>query len=107
MADALSAITLTSACVASVLGFAWLAMAMQVHWKQVHTGAGPTRLHQRALRLLGSLGLAASLGRCLAADATSMAILVWMLLLACGAIVVALTLCWRPRALRLIWPWRD
>jgi hypothetical protein len=57
-----------------------------------------------ALRTLGGLGLLSSLGLCLLADHASMAVLVWVMLLAGGALLIALTLAWKPEALRVLWP---
>lgn len=88
----------------SLLGFAWIALAMRVHWIRVHGGAGPTRKTQALLRAAGSIALAAALGLCAIADPASMAVLVWMLLLAAAVVVVALMLRWRPAVLRWSWP---
>lgn len=88
----------------TALGFAWLALAMEVHWEQVHGHSGPAPIHQRMLRVMGSLLLVASLVLCLAADHASMAVLVWAMLLAGAAILVAFMLSWRPGWLRVVWP---
>ncbi|WP_259371794.1 DUF3325 family protein [Rubrivivax gelatinosus] len=49
----------------------------------------------------------ASLAACLRADPPSMAVLVWLMLLAAAALAVAFALAWRPALLRLAWPrWR-
>lgn len=86
------------------LGFAWLALAMDSHWEQVHGQAGPPRTQQKLLRLLGSALLAASLALCLLADHATMAALVWLMLLAGGVVAVAFALAWRPSWLRVLWP---
>jgi hypothetical protein len=39
------------------------------------------------------------------ADRASMAVLVWLMLLAGTAPLIAFTLAWRPQLLRLLWPW--
>jgi len=49
-------------------------------------------------------GLAASAALCFIADRPSMAVLVWVMLLAGAAVFVALTLARWPRRLRLLWP---
>jgi hypothetical protein len=89
---------LALAFVACAAGFGWLALAMDVHWQQVHaaddTGSRPQR---RALRMLGIAGLVVSLWACLRADHPSIAALVWVLMLAAAAALVAFTLAWRPR----------
>ncbi|GAA5232543.1 DUF3325 domain-containing protein [Verticiella sediminum] len=100
------ALWLALAAVLSVAGMAWLALAMDVHWVQVmgrpsHDAAGVPRL----LRCIGAAALALSLLACLMADAPSMAVLVWVMLLAGAATSIALMLAWRAPALRLLWPW--
>lgn len=92
----LAPLYLTAAAAAAVLGFAWLALAMDAHWKQVFGPAEPSAAARRALRVLGTTALLASLGLCLLADRPSMAVLVWVMLLAAGAALVAMTLAWRP-----------
>jgi hypothetical protein len=92
-----AALYLMAAAVATLLGFAWLALAMDAHWKQVFGQIEPKANTRRVLRVLGGAALLASLGLCLLADRPSMAALVWVMLLALGALVVALALAWRPR----------
>lgn len=80
----------------NVVGLSWIALAMEVHWRQVR---GPRPLAARtaiALRGLGVLALSSSLGLCLRADHASMASLVWIMSLATAALSVAFTLAWRP-----------
>jgi hypothetical protein len=93
---------LAAALLCAQLGMIWLALAMDVHWKQVHAAprAPSTVL---ALRSLGCMALAASLACCLLADTGTMAVLVWMMLLPMGAAITAFVLSWRPRA--LAWSW--
>ena len=98
---------LAGAGLATVLGFAWLALAMESHWHQVHGGTEPTPATRLALRVLGSVSLVASAVMCAIADRPSMAALVWLMWLAAAAPLVALTLAWRPRLLRVLWPWGD
>lgn len=95
---------LKGAAVSALLGFAWLALAMDAHWRQVHLQAELQPGSRGALRILGCIGLLGSLGLCLRADHASMAVLVWLMLLAGAALIVALTLAWRPRSLRMLWP---
>lgn len=89
----------------SVVGFAWLALAMETHWQQVRGGMAPSSKGRVALRVLGVLFLAISLGLCLWADHASMAALVWPMALASGAVTVAMLLAWRPRWLAPLAAW--
>lgn len=104
-----AALLLAGAALLSVWGFAGLALAMDAHWQQVFGPArgaeqAPSTAMRRLLRTLGSLLLLASLGLCLRADHPSMAVLVWLMLLAGGALLLAMVLAWRPHWLRLLWP---
>ncbi|QPF73254.1 DUF3325 domain-containing protein [Roseateles sp. DAIF2] len=91
---------LAGALLAALLGLAWLALAMDVHWEQVRgRGAPQPRGAVRALRVLGVLALAGSLWLCLLVDHVSMASLVWLMALAAAALTVAFTLSWKPRLL--------
>ncbi|WAC71194.1 DUF3325 domain-containing protein [Roseateles sp. SL47] len=89
---------------AAIVGFGWLALAMDVHWEQAQGQRPQPAPVVRLLRVLGSLALAASLGLCLTADHASMAVLVWFMLLAAAVLTVAMTLSWRPQWLRCLWP---
>ena len=95
---------LTLALLCSAAGAGWMALAMETHWKQVqvHTAPVPDRGKARLLRVLGGLALSASLGLCLSVDHPSMAALVWIMTLAASALLIALTLAWRPRLLRVL-----
>jgi len=95
-------VLLGGAAVSAVIGFGWLALAMDTHWEQVHGEASPTPAAVRALRVAGALALAVSLVLCLSADHPSMAALVWLMLLAGSAAAIAATLSWQPRWLRLL-----
>lgn len=97
---------LAGACVASLAGFAWLALAMEDHWQQVFGDRATTPSHarQRTLRVMGACGLVVSGVLCFAADRPSMAALVWILFMALGAVSVALTLAWKPALLRFACP---
>ncbi|NKI95512.1 DUF3325 domain-containing protein [Rhizobacter sp. SG703] len=100
------ALLLAAALLFSAGGIAWLALAMEVHWQQAHGSAtGPGRRTATALRVLGSAALLASLVACLVADHATMAVLVWVMSLAASALLVALTLAWRPRWLAWLAPW--
>nr|WP_297530445.1 DUF3325 domain-containing protein [uncultured Roseateles sp.] len=97
-------VLLSAAAVNAVLGFGWLALAMDTHWEQVHGEEAPKAATARNLRAAGVLALALSLGLCLQADHPSMAALVWLMLLAGSAAAIAATLSWRPRWLKVLWP---
>ena len=92
-------ILLIAALGVSTLGMGWLALAMDVHWKQVRGPDAQSRGHRIFLRSLGSTSLVASLVLCLLADTATMAVLVWMMMLAVAAIVIAFALSSRPRVL--------
>jgi len=88
-----SALWLLAASATSLLGMVWLALAMEVHWEQVmHRPASVVCTTRRCLRGLGAAALALSLLACLMADRPSMAVLVWAMLLAGSAVLVALLL---------------
>ena len=88
-----------------VAGFGWLALAMDVHWRQAHRGAAPGARGRRVLRGLGAVALAVALAACLGADHATMAVLVWVMLLAAAALSVAFMLSWRPRWLAPLVAW--
>jgi hypothetical protein len=95
---------LSVAALTCLTGFAWLALAMDVHWTQVRD----TPVHERpvrTLRLLGGVSLLLSLMACLQADQPGMALLVWVMLLAASAKSVALALAWKPSWLRPLVSW--
>lgn len=91
---------LLAAIMLCVSGMAWLALAMDVHWKQVNSGALPAQ-SVRSLRVTGYSALFGSLVCCLVVDHATMASLVWIMLLAGSALTIAFTLSWRPHWLRV------
>lgn len=95
---------LTAALLASVVGMAWLALAMPAHGQQVW-GAAVSAAHARVLRVLGATALSASLVLCLCCDHASMAALVWVMSIAGAALVIAMMLAWRAGWLALLTPW--
>ncbi len=100
------ALLLTLAMLCSAGGLAWLALAMEVHWQQARGAhASAARTTVVGLRLLGAVELFASLLICLHADHPSMAVLVWVMSLAAGAVGVALLLAWRPHWLAWLVAW--
>jgi hypothetical protein len=101
------ALWLTTAAALTLAGMGWLALAMEVHWGQVmHRPAEAAARTRRVLRALGTAALPLSLLACLMADRPSMAVLVWVMLLAGSAAAIAMTLARRPQALRALWPTR-
>jgi uncharacterized protein DUF3325 len=96
---------LLSGLLATLLGMGWLALAMDAHWAQLRGDAARSRGVIAALRVLGAAGLSTSLVLCLLADTATMAVLVWMMMLAVSAFTVAFLLSWRPRALSPLIAW--
>lgn len=98
-------IALILATLSCFVGFGWLALAMNAHWQQVmKTTSAPSPQTRGRLRLLGLTGLLVAVVFCFIADRPSMAVLVWLMLLAACAPSVAILLAWRPHLLRLLWP---
>lgn len=80
------------------IGMGFLALSLEVHWRQVSKAStGP---NQKMLRTAGAVALAGALMFCLMADHASMAVLVWVMLLAGSAFFVSLLLAWFPFLLR-------
>jgi uncharacterized protein DUF3325 len=98
-------VMLVAALLACVLGFAWLALAMEPHWRQVRGDAPISRRAVTMLRVLGAAALFVSLLLCLQVDHVSMASLVWVMALASAALIITFTLSWRPRALAWLVAW--
>jgi hypothetical protein len=88
-----------------VLGFAWLALTLEPHWRQVRGDAPLPAAVVPVLRTLGVAALGASLVLCALADHPSMVALVWPMALAVAALVVAFTLAWKPRAFAPLVAW--
>lgn len=93
------------AALAALIGFGWLALSKNVHWRQVRGYPGPDPSTRRYLRLSGTAALLVSGALCFAVNRPSMAVLVWVMLLSAAAPLIALTLAWRAPVLRHIWPW--
>lgn len=89
----------------AAIGMAWLALAMDVHWRQVRGEEPLSAAARRTLRAMGGLALALALALCLLADHASMAALVWVMALTASALLVAFTLAWRPRWLSWLVAW--
>ena len=98
----LEALLLALAVVANIAGMGWLALAMEVHWAQVH-GPAPAPVRTVAwLRVRGAAGLSTSLWLCFLVDHASMAALVWFMTLAVAALAIAFVLTWRARWLGVL-----
>lgn len=101
------ALWLAAAAALALAGMGWLALAMEAHWEQVMLRPPGAAIGMpRTLRALGAAAVALALPACLQADQPSMAVLVWVMLLAGSAVAVALLLARRPRWLALLWPLR-
>ncbi|GAB3340833.1 DUF3325 domain-containing protein [Marilutibacter aestuarii] len=100
MSECLLALAL-SAC---VVGMGWLALAMDVHARQAW-GRPAGAKAARTLRAMGTTALVLALVLCLQVDHATMAVLVWVMALAVGAVSVAMVLAWRARWLGLLAPW--
>jgi len=93
------------ALLSCVLGFAWLALTMEPHWRQVQGNQVLSKQSARILRLLGWLALLITPAICLLADHPSMAVLVWVMTLAAAAVIVAFTFTWQPRMFAPLVAW--
>lgn len=92
---------LTAAALLSLVGMAWLALSMDVHWAQVkQIPLADSQPPRTVLKLLGYLALVVSLVVCLVADRPSIAALVWIMLMVGSAVAVAFILAHRPRLLK-------
>lgn len=91
---------LAGAVLLNVAGFAWLALAMDAHWKQVRGSGKPPQGRRTPLRLAAGAAFLISLILCNLSDHATIAALVWVMALTAGALMVAFTLTWRPGLLR-------
>lgn len=96
---------LAGGLIVCIAGFAWFALAMDVHWQQVRGDVAPGPATKRWLRILGVAAIVISLSMCLAVDHATMASLVWVMLLIASGLTVAFTLTWRPRWLSPFVTW--
>lgn len=97
------ALWLIAAALICFLGMSWLALAMKVHWQQLYQDEHSPAQSKR-LRTMGSAALIVSGLCCLQADHASMAVLVWVMLLAGSAVSVAMILARQPLLLRWVYP---
>jgi uncharacterized protein DUF3325 len=80
----------------SICGMAWLALAMKPHWAQVRGASAHSASTARKLRFAAAAALLLSLVVCLLVDHASMAALVWVMNVSASALIVAMTLAYRP-----------
>jgi putative iron-regulated protein len=100
MDEAFEAAMALLALAMSVLGFALLALGQERHWQAVMGPAQPAPWRQRVARLLG-LGLqVAALAAVVMGSGAGFGSLLWGVGLTLAALVVALSLTWRPTAWR-------
>ncbi len=91
---------LVGAVLLNIAGFAWLALAMDAHWKQVCGSGKPPQGRRTPLRLAAGAAFLISLLLCNLSDHATIAALVWVMALTAGALLVAFTLTWWPGRLR-------
>ncbi|MCX4192552.1 DUF3325 domain-containing protein [Methylophaga sp. OBS1] len=96
-------IWLITAAVTALLSMGWLALAYETHWQQVFP-ASKTLPNSKRLKTTGWFFLLLSALCCLRADHPTMAVLVWVMLLAVTAFTVAMILSRRPVLLKTICP---
>lgn len=85
-----------AAALAALLGFAVLALGQERHWSRVSQANRPVARAIRAQRAIASIAIASALPACIAAEGPAFGCLLWALLLMATALVVSLTLTWRP-----------
>jgi hypothetical protein len=84
------------ALLATLAGLGLLAISMPRHWRQMRPGTSCPVGVVVALRIGGAVALVLSLVICLRQDHPSMAVLVWIMLLAVDAVTIAIWLSTRP-----------
>ena len=104
MHDPGATLWLFGAALCAFAGMGWLALAMPVHALQAW-GRLPPVAQLRRLRRLGVVAVLLALACCLFSDHATMAVLVWVMLLAAAAFATALRLSRRPERLRTLAPW--
>lgn len=93
------------ACLLNLLGFAWLALAQERYQDPVYGHSCSIARVAIARRAIGSIAIGMSLPACMVSQGASFGCLLWPLSMGAAAMAVALTLSWRPRWLRVAWPW--
>lgn len=98
----MSAVLLSAALLAAVLGSVMLALSQRRHWQAV---TGSPLSAGRPPRRLGSLLLAASFVLTILRDGASFGALSWPMLAGFSALFTAMLLAWAPQALRPLAHW--
>lgn len=104
MHEAGASLWLLAAAACAFVGMGWLALSMTVHALPAWGGL-PSEVQLARLRWLGGVAVLLALACCLGSDHASMAVLVWVMLLAVSAVATALVLASDPRRLRRLAPW--
>lgn len=91
---------LALAFAAAVVGWGWVALALDAHWQQVRGPAALAPAARRRLRVLGAAAVLLSLLACARADHPAMAALVGVMTQSAAAFTVAALLATRPTLLR-------
>lgn len=101
------ALYLSAAVLLSLVGMAWLALSMDVHWAQFkQIPLAESHPPKVILKALGYTALFVSLVVCLVADRPSIAALVWIMLMVGSAVAVAFVLAKKPGLARIFWPFQ-
>jgi len=98
-------VLLAGSLVCCVLGCSWFALAKDVHWREAIGATGLSRGTQIRLRTLGAIALLVSLTMCLSVDHASIAALVWIMMVAAAAMLVAFALSWKAHWFAALVPW--
>ena len=88
------------AVVVTYLAFACFALAQRQHWQAVTHAADCSRSDKRALKISGTVGLAAALGIVLWREGPDYGALLWVTQLPAAALCVVATLSLQPRLLK-------
>lgn len=80
----------------AILGFAWIALAMAAHWRQVWGSRPLSARSKMTLRTAGGLALLLSLICVLTGESLAMSVILWFMLLAAATLIVSLALNRRP-----------
>jgi Protein of unknown function (DUF3325) len=102
----LESLQFAGSLVCCVLGCSWFALAKDVHWREAMGATALSRATQTRLRMLGATALLVSLTLSLTVDHPSIAALVWIMMLAAAAMLVAFALSWKAHWFAALVPWR-
>lgn len=99
----MDALYLFLACLAGTVGMGWLALSQARNWRAVMTGSMPGKV-ARWFRIAGWSAIFASLILCILRDGGSFAVILWPLILAVSAFVIAMALTYKPAVLKVLHP---